>query len=294
MAVDSAYNQESSDYPVQGGYIQPGPGVTGAIVTLSHTDGVALAAAAGSESAAVLTVQGTASGTALPVSGTVATTGVAQGSTTSGQTGPLVQGAVTTNAPTYTTAQTDPLSLTTDGSLRTLDEATVAQGSTTSGQVGGLTQGAVTTTAPTYTTAQTSPLSLTTAGGLRTYADLVRDAAATVQDSATAAAPAADAAVATLTTPAAGTYELTGTLSIAGTTVATADSNNMSLRTSAPATLLTAIPIGVESTAGAPGSATFGPVIVTLDGATSVTINAIANATASSIYCAQLIGRLIG
>jgi hypothetical protein len=41
-----------------------------------------------------------------------------QASTTSGQKGALVQGAVTTSAPTYTTAQTDPLSLTTAGALR--------------------------------------------------------------------------------------------------------------------------------------------------------------------------------
>lgn len=43
---------------------------------------------------------------------------VAQGSTTAGQSGPLSQGAVTTAAPTYTTAQTAPLSLTTAGELR--------------------------------------------------------------------------------------------------------------------------------------------------------------------------------
>jgi hypothetical protein len=43
---------------------------------------------------------------------------VAQGSTTSGQVGHLAQGAVTTAAPTYTTAQTSPLSLTTAGALR--------------------------------------------------------------------------------------------------------------------------------------------------------------------------------
>ena len=42
----------------------------------------------------------------------------AQGSTTSGQSGPLAQGAVTTGPPTYTTAQTDPLSLDTSGLLR--------------------------------------------------------------------------------------------------------------------------------------------------------------------------------
>lgn len=43
----------------------------------------------------------------------------AQGSTTTGQNGVLAQGAVTTASPTYTTGQTDPLSLTTAGALRT-------------------------------------------------------------------------------------------------------------------------------------------------------------------------------
>ena len=43
---------------------------------------------------------------------------VAQGSTTSGEKGPMVQGAVTTNAPSYTTAQTSPISLDTSGLLR--------------------------------------------------------------------------------------------------------------------------------------------------------------------------------
>ncbi len=47
-----------------------------------------------------------------------ASPGVAQGSTTAGQTGTLVQGAVTTASPTYVTAQTSPLSLTTSGLLR--------------------------------------------------------------------------------------------------------------------------------------------------------------------------------
>jgi hypothetical protein len=43
---------------------------------------------------------------------------VAQGSTTSGQVGPLVQTATTTSAPTYTTAKTNPLSTDTSGNLR--------------------------------------------------------------------------------------------------------------------------------------------------------------------------------
>lgn len=77
---------------------------------------------------------------AVPVSGTITanigtTNGLAldtsvngilvsQGSTTSGQKGPLIQAAVTTAAPSYTTAQTSPLSLTTAGALRTDASAT--------------------------------------------------------------------------------------------------------------------------------------------------------------------------
>lgn len=50
---------------------------------------------------------------------TIATTlTLAQGSTTSGQTGALTMGAVTTAAPTYSTGQTNPISLTTTGALR--------------------------------------------------------------------------------------------------------------------------------------------------------------------------------
>jgi len=59
----------------------------------------------------------------LPDSGTgnITTLGMtinAIASATAGQSGPLVMGAVTTAAPTYTTAQTNPLSLTTAGLLR--------------------------------------------------------------------------------------------------------------------------------------------------------------------------------
>lgn len=75
---------------------------------------------------------------------------VTQGSTTSGQSGELVQGAVTTSAPSYTTAQTSPISLDTSGNIRVncttgcsssggsslADEGTFTQG-TTSFTVGG-------------------------------------------------------------------------------------------------------------------------------------------------------------
>jgi hypothetical protein len=72
---------------------------------------------------------------------------LAQGSTTSGQSGPLIQGAVTTAAPSYTTAQTSPLSLTTGGLLRV--DASGVTVPTTQGAVGSLTtnQQAVTATA---------------------------------------------------------------------------------------------------------------------------------------------------
>ena len=59
-----------------------------------------------------------------------------QGSTTSGQTGRLVQGAVTTAAPSYTNAQTSPLSLTTGGALRV--EASQATASSLNAQVVGV------------------------------------------------------------------------------------------------------------------------------------------------------------
>lgn len=61
---------------------------------------------------------------------------LAQGSTTSGQTGNLNLAAVTTGAPTYVTGQSSPLSLTTAGALRTDSSATTqpVSGTVTSNQ----------------------------------------------------------------------------------------------------------------------------------------------------------------
>lgn len=61
---------------------------------------------------------------ALALDATATKLNLAQASSTTAQTGPLMQGAVTTAAPAYTTAQTDPLSLTTAGALRTDASAT--------------------------------------------------------------------------------------------------------------------------------------------------------------------------
>lgn len=112
-------------------------------------------------------------------------TGVAIGSTTVGQNGDLVQGAVTTASPTYTTAQTAPLSLDTAGNLRTTGtvsgtvtvaqataaslNATVFNSGTFATQVTSAPHalGAVTTAAPTYSTGTDQPLSIDTSGNLR-------------------------------------------------------------------------------------------------------------------------------
>jgi hypothetical protein len=82
-----------------------------------------------------LKVDGSAVTQPVSIAGTVlvsnTTQNYAQGSTTSGQIGPLVQAAVSTSDPTYTNAQTNPLSLTTTGHLRTQDSAEAnANGST--------------------------------------------------------------------------------------------------------------------------------------------------------------------
>lgn len=95
---------------------------------------------------------------------------VSQGSTTSGQTGLLMQGAVTTSAPSYTTAQTSPLSLTTAGLLRVAVESAVgvAQGSTSSGQTGSPILCRTLSAAPTDTTAQSNMPVMDTKGNLLT------------------------------------------------------------------------------------------------------------------------------
>ena len=80
----------------------------------NQATGNASLASIDSKLTAPLTV--TASSLPLP---TGAANAVAQGSTTSGQTGELMQAAVRTNAPTYTNGQTSPLNMGTSGGLRT-------------------------------------------------------------------------------------------------------------------------------------------------------------------------------
>lgn len=117
------------------------------------------------------------SGVTQPVSGTV-TANAGTGSYNNASVGAIaatapadatyVGAAVTTNAPTYTTGQMDPLSLTTGGLLR-IDGVFPINATTPTTDVA-FVGGAVTTNAPTYTTGQLSALSLDTAGNLRVNA----------------------------------------------------------------------------------------------------------------------------
>ena len=136
---------------------------------------------------------GTTNGIALDA--TLAKLTIAQSTALGSNTQALVGGSVTTAAPTYTTGNINPLSLTTSGSLRvdgsgvtqpvsgtvtanigttnglaldaTLAKLTIAQSTALGSNTQALMGGSVTTAAPTYTTGNINPLSLTTAGALR-------------------------------------------------------------------------------------------------------------------------------
>jgi hypothetical protein len=100
------------------------------------------AGAAGAPAGGVISIQGVASGTVVPISGTITanigTTGglaldatlakltIAQGTALGSNTQALIGGSVTTVAPTYTTGQISPLSLTTAGAIR-IDGSGVTQ-----------------------------------------------------------------------------------------------------------------------------------------------------------------------
>ena len=115
----------------------------------------------------------------------------------------------------------------------------------------------------------------------------------TLNASGKQAAPAAGLAVATLATPVAGTYAVRVWIGLAGTLTVTTDAANFELLAGAT----------VIGTIGNPGTAgMWGPFAfdVTMDGASSLTVNAIGAATASSEYSATIlaeplgIGKLVG
>jgi hypothetical protein len=120
-----------------------------------------------------------------------------------------------------------------------------------------------------------------------------RDGQVTAQGAATSAAPTAGTVVATVTPGTAGLWEVTGSLSVTGTTTVAAESNNMGLYQTATARL-SLIPFGDVGTAGVNGAVPFGPVVLSLSAADTVNVKAIGNATGSSVYAASVICRLVG
>ena len=194
--------------PVSGVFWQTTQPVSGTVVVTQSTASNLQATVTG-------TVAATQSGTwnITNVSGTISLptgaatsanqpSNAAAASTTSGQTGNLSLGAVTTGSPSYTTATSNFLSLTTAGALRvdgsavtqpvsgTFWQATqpisaaslplpsgastsanqptnAAQASTTSGQTGTLALAAVVSGTSSYTTATSQPLNLDTSGNLK-------------------------------------------------------------------------------------------------------------------------------
>jgi hypothetical protein len=123
--ADSAWagtGNATLDAALKGIYNVANSPILGAVTTAAPTYTPGTNGSASLNPSGGLRVDG--SGVTQPVSSsTLATaanqpTNAAQGSTTAAQTGHLVEGAVTTAAPTYTTAQTNPLSMTTAGALR--------------------------------------------------------------------------------------------------------------------------------------------------------------------------------
>lgn len=109
-----------------------------------------------------------------------------------------------------------------------------------------------------------------------------------LQHGAKTPAPAINAALATLTTPAAGYYRIECWFGLSGT-LAAVDASNAELR--AGSTVLAVLANSQAVTAS--GNAAAGPFTFyrLLDGSTSLTINATAASTASSVYHATLIAR---
>ncbi len=132
------------------------------------------------------------------------------------------------------------------------------------------------------------PASGVTAAGVVQFGDTQ----VTAQVSSSANAPGALGTVATVTPGTAGLWKVSGTVSISGTTVAAAETNNMQLRQTTTARL-TNIPIGVNGTTGAPGSCPFGPIILNLSATDTVNVVAVGASTASSIYGAQICCQLV-
>lgn len=97
------------------------------------------------------------------------------------------------------------------------------------------------------------------------------------------AAPAAGAALATITTPPAGYYQVDIWAGLSGT-VAAVDASNFQLQKNS--TVVAVLAVSGNGTGASASNTANGPYqfFVNLDGATTLTVNATATSTASSVY----------
>lgn len=119
-----------------------------------------------------------------------------------------------------------------------------------------------------------------------------RDSVVTAQGAGTQTGPAAATVIATVTPGTAGLWEIFAEVSVTGTSVVAAESNNVALYQTAAAKI-NPIPMPA-TTAGVNPPITVGPLVLNLSGADTVNIKALANATATAIYAASIICRRVG
>ncbi|MCC9307691.1 hypothetical protein LN042_11350 [Kitasatospora sp. RB6PN24] len=117
---------------------------------------------------------------------------------------------------------------------------------------------------------------------------LFRDSAATVQASGTPTAPGAGAAVASVTVPAAGLWEVVCSYWLSGT-VAAGDANNLQLKQGATVRL-TPLPVPAVVNTLPPRLT----VVLNCAAGDTVSLNAIAGGSASAVYNAVLVARQVG
>lgn len=110
----------------------------------------------------------------------------------------------------------------------------------------------------------------------------------TLAHGAKTAAPAANAALATLATPDAGYYQVDVWAGLSGT-VAAVDASNFELRKGS--TVIAVLAVSGNGTGAAASNTANGPFtfFLNLDGATTITVNATATSTASSVYHCTMI-----
>lgn len=127
MALNQTFNQDSNgDIVIAGAVTTAAPSYTNGTNNALSLTLTGLLRVDGSGVTQPISASTLPLPTGAATEATLAKLTLAQGSTTSGQSGPLMLGAVTTAAPTYTTAQSNPLSLTTAGALR-VDGSAVTQ-----------------------------------------------------------------------------------------------------------------------------------------------------------------------